>query len=748
MTLQLPTREGQRGASEGSEAPKDGGASGGRADAAHPFQISTDTALECLFRLGIQRSIYVEIEAFKRQHGLAEQIDIARLQSLGPNFGVELEARHLTWPLLLGGGFSGPVMLALDNGNVVLVMGVGGGAVARLAIADPLADNPTELLFVDQQQLESKWSGTALVAKPVPDSDEKPTIGFGWFLRKIFAERQALTAILISAVAIHILALGIPVYFQILIDKVVPNAAMSTLYVLAGAMAIVIVFDAAFTFARNYLLAHVQRKIDFIISCDTVDHLLSLPIGYFLETPAGVVTYTIQEATNVREFLTGRLFNSILDTLGIFLFLPLLAFYSWQLTLLVVLFSAISFTILGFLSKKYGKQVQAMVRIEGKRKALLVEITHGISTIKSLAIEPANAERWRLSSQASATAGLALARTAADARAILGSLEKLLIVAIGGFGALLVINENITVGALVAFNMIGFRVSSPLIQAGTLLQDFQKAVVSLNILRLLMEREPEPQSGQLMPTLKGGVEFENVSFYYPGSDRPALQNLSFRVEPGQTVGIVGRSGSGKTTVTRLVQALYTPQNGLVTLDDLDVKEMNLSHLRSQIGIVLQDNFLFRGSVRENIAVTKPRASLSEVVRVARLAGAHEFIQRMRHGYSTELEEGATNLSGGQRQRLAIARALLSDPRILIFDEATSALDPESEAIIQASLRSIARGRTTILITHRLSFVRNADQIVVLDNGAMTSMGTHDALVENDPIYYTLWHQQARSFKEG
>ncbi len=742
--LSFPVRHrfGASRKAEGSKVPQQGQADGGG-----PSQVTTDTVLQCLFRLGILRSRYVELDPFKRQHGLEDRIDVARVEALAPSFGVELERRRLDWPALIAGGFGEPVMLVLDSGHVVLATGAQRGEPERLGVIDPLTGR-ADVLLIERAQLVSQWSGMALVARASAPLDERRTVDFRWFFAKIFAERRALADIVVAASAIHVLALAVPIFFQIMIDRVVPNAAMATLAVLASGMAIVVAFEAVFSFARSFLLAHVQRKVDFVISCDTVQHLLSLPIEYFNETPAGVVAHTVQEAANVRDFLTSRLANAFLDILGIVLFLPLLAIYSWQLTLLVLAFSLLSFCILGVLSGTYRREAQALSFAEGHRKALLVEITHGISTIKTLALEPGRMETWRRASQATATCLLAIGRTAANARAILSGLEKILVVAIGGVGALLVLNDSITVGALVAFNMIGLRVSTPLIQAGSLLQDFQKAAISLGILRKLMERAPEPQTGQLAPTLKGAIRFENVTFHYPGSDRPALQHVSFAIEPGQTIGIVGRSGSGKTTVTRLLQGLYMPQSGLITLDGHDLKEINLAHLRSQIGVVLQENFLFRGSVRENIAVTKPHASLEEVVRAARLAGAHEFIQRLRHGYSTILEEGATNLSGGQRQRLAIARALLSDPRILIFDEATSALDPESEAIIQANLQAIAHDRTMILVTHRLSFVRNASQILVFDGGALTSAGSHEAVVENDPVYYTLWRQQARSFRDG
>jgi ATP-binding cassette subfamily B protein len=706
--------------------------------------LSTDTALRCLFRMAVRRGIYLEIEPFKRLHALQDRMEFERLPSLAGAFGFELEPQRLKWRDLIGGKFAEPVILTLDNGNVVLAMGVCHGDSPRLAVVDPLDES--DILAVDRDRLERIWSGRAFVASALPDPNVRERVGFGWFARKILAEKQALAGIVIAAVSMNVLMLSVPIFFQLLIDRVVPNAALATLYVLAAGMVLVIGFDGAFSFLRNFLLAHVQRRLDYLISCDTVQHLLSLPINYFNETPAGQVVHTVHEATNVREFLTGRVFNAFLDLQAIVLFMPLLLLYSWQLTLLVALFSVVSFALLSVISARYRREVEELSRAEGRRRALLVEIAHGISTIKTMAVEPHCRQRWQRASAETVEHGLALGRTQADARALLGGLERALTVSIGGFGALLVLSDQITVGALVAFNMIGLRLASPLIQAGSLLQDFQKAAVSLNILKGLMERAPEQQTGQLTPTLRGEIELDKVTFYYQGSDRPALDRISLRIEPGQTVGIVGRSGSGKTTVTRLLQGLYSGYGGLITFDGHDLREMNLAHLRSQIGVVLQENFLFRGTVRENIAVAKPHAPFEDVVRAAQLAGAHGFIQRLPQGYSTMLEESASNLSGGQRQRLAIARALLEDPPVLVLDEATSSLDPESEAVIQANLSAIARGRTTIIVTHRLSFVRDADQIFVLDDGVITMAGQHAQLVNGSPTYRKLWNQQAVSFR--
>jgi ATP-binding cassette, subfamily B, bacterial HlyB/CyaB len=384
--------------------------------------------------------------------------------------------------------------------------------------------------------------------------------------------------------------------------------------------------------------------------------------------------------------------------------------------------------------------------IEGRRKAFLFEILNGIMTIKTLALEPRSMIRWRRHTDEAAAKTLSLDHTAARARAVIGSLERGMSVGIGAIGVLFVLGDQMTIGALIAFNMMGLRLAQPLIQAASLMQEYQRAVLSLKLLAQLMQTKPEPALGQLARRIRGQIEFEDVTFHYPGSPSPAVKDISFEIQPGRIIGVVGRSGSGKTTITRLLQGLYQPQAGLIKIDGQDLKELDLAHLRTQIGVVLQENFLFRASVRENIAMTKPAASLDDVVRAAQLAGAHEFIQRLPHGYSTMLEESAANLSGGQRQRLAIARALIHDPPVLVFDEATSALDPESEAIIQQHLGAISHGRTIIIISHRLSFVARSHQIIVVDQGRIAQIGTHDTLLRGCLPYNQLWSQQARVYQ--
>lgn len=708
--------------------------------------VSAETALACLFRLGVQQGVYAEIDVVRRRNLIeSDTVSVSQLIEVAPEFGLAAQRARLDWAALRTRPFAYPLLLLLENGNVVTLMGMRRDGVEQVAISDPLFHDG-EVFFLARADLDKAWSGAALILTPLPPSKEDAAFGFSWFTSKLFAERRLMRDVVGAALTMHLIALSVPIFFQLLVDKVIPNQALATLYTITAGVAVLILFDGGFNYMRNYLLSFITRKLDHLIANETIAHLLRLPIDYFHANPAGVTAFKLQEANNVRDFLASRLFNTFLDGLGVMIFLPVLLIYSWRLTLIVLAVSAVAFVTLAIMSHEFRVKLRDVNEIEGRRKAFLFEILNGIDTTKTLALEPHSMVRWRRMTDEASTKMLSLDHTAARARSVITSLERGMSVGIGAVGALFVLHDQMTVGALVAFNMLGLRLAQPLIHASTLMQDYQRAVLSLKLLAQLMQTKPEPTTGQLAPDIRGQIEFSGVSFHYPGSPTPAIKDVSFIIEPGQIVGIVGRSGSGKTTITRLIQGLYRPQTGLIKIDGQDLKELDLAHLRTQIGVVLQENFLYRGSVRENIAMTKPTAPLDEVVRAAQLAGAHEFIQRLPHGYSTMLEEGASNLSGGQRQRLAIARALIHDPPVLIFDEATSALDPESEAIIQQHLSAIARGRTIIIISHRLSFVARAQAIIVIDQGRIAQIGKHDTLLHSCLPYNQLWSQQSRIYQ--
>ncbi|MCS4096765.1 ABC-type bacteriocin/lantibiotic exporter with double-glycine peptidase domain [Rhizobium sp. BK176] len=426
-------------------------------------------------------------------------------------------------------------------------------------------------------------------------------------------------------------------------------------------------------------------------------------------------------------------------------FIPILLLYSVKLTLVVIGFAALVGLVVMLLVGPFQRRLQALYKAEGDRQALLVETVHGMRTVKSLALEPRQRRAWDDYSAQSISVRFRVEKISTAAQSMTGLLEKLMSVAIIGLGALDVFSGAMTIGALVAFNMLAGRVSGPLVQIVTMVHEYQEVALSVRMLGEIMNQRPE-QAGRgrgIRPHLRGNIQFDKVTFRYGPDGPPALDDVSFNIPAGSVFGVVGKSGSGKTTITRLIQGLYQNQQGIVRMDGYDSREIDLVHLRTSTGVVLQDNFLFRGTVRENIAAAKPDASIEEIMEVARIAGAEEFIERLPRGFDTMLEENASNLSGGQKQRLAIARALITDPKLLILDEATSALDPDSETIIRQNLSQIAAGRTVVIVSHRLSTLVDADAILVVERGKIADIGRHDQLVTRCMTYRHLWSQQMR-----
>ena len=450
----------------------------------------------------------------------------------------------------------------------------------------------------------------------------------------------------------------------------------------------------------------------------------------------------MQQLEKIRNFLTGRMFFTALDVISLLVFIPILFSYSFKLTLIVLLFAAMICGVVLAMVPTFQRRLNALYTAEGQRQGMLVETIHGMRTVKALAIEPSQRRTWDQRSAHAMNMHFSVGQISITGNAITDLLGKLLPVVIIVIGAQDVFDQTLSVGALIAFQMLSTKVTSPLIAIVGLINEYQETALSVKMLGEVMNRAPEGRAGGgLRPELRGNITFDNVVFRYPGASNNALDRATFQIKEGTVIGIVGRSGSGKTTITKVIHGLYNIQEGLVRFDGYDAREIDLSHLRRQVGVVLQENFLFHGTVRENIAATMPEASFEEIVEAARAAGADEFIERMPQGYDTMLEENASNLSGGQKQRLSIARALLAKPRILVLDEAASALDPESEAIFIANLSRIAVGRTVIMVSHRLSTLVNADSILVMQRGQLMDAGRHEELLQRCSTYTQLWNQQ-------
>lgn len=570
----------------------------------------------------------------------------------------------------------------------------------------------------------------------------QPGFGFSFFWNEIRQMAANMSEVGLAAVAIQVLGLAMPLFFQIIIDKVVTHHAETTLHILGFGMLAAILFEAAFGWLRSYLLLYATSVIDLRLAIRTFEHLSSISLPFFEKNPAGVLIKHMQQPEKVREFLTGRLFGAMLDSISLVVVLPILLAYSWRLTAVVLLFSGLSALIIFVAMGPFRARLQALYATEGERQAFLVENIRAMPTIKSLSLEPLRRRGWDNRTAVSTGMRFRVGKMSIAISEFMQVMQKCMSLATLWWGVYLVFDNEMTVGALIAFNMYSARVSGPLVQIAGLIQQYQETCISIQMLGHVMN-EPKESGGSrgIMPRISGAITCKDVTFRYTKDGAPALAGISFNCPAGKVLGIVGRSGSGKSTLTRLLQRLQPMQEGDIWIDGHNIRDIDMLHLRRSIGVVLQENFLFRGSVRDNIAMTKPTATLEEIVHVARMAAAHEFIEKLPEGYNTILEEGGANLSGGQRQRLAIARALLTDPKLMIFDEATSALDPESEAEIQDNIQSIAHGRTMVIVSHRLSMLRHADTIIVLENGNLVGIGTHTQLHTACGQYRALWDKQ-------
>ena len=704
------------------------------------------TNLHCLALVARHHGVDLSPERLQHDYAVGEE-PVAMRQLLRMAKDSALKAKHLMleWPALFKLGNAYPILAELENGNWVVVAGAVDGEEKQVRVLDPLASRP-EFILLNEDQFTKSWRGSVILVKRSHKmSDDDQPFGFRWFIPEVIKQRSFFRDVALAAFVLYGLGLMTPMFFQLVIDKVLVHQSYATLTVLTIGIAVALIFDATFTFLRRYLLLYATNRIDIRIATRTFGHLLNLPIALFEQASAGVIVKHMQQTGRIREFLTGRLFLTLLDGLSLLVFIPILLLYSVKLTFVVLGFALLVGLVVMALVGPFQRRLQALYKAEGDRQALLVETVHGMRTVKSLALEPRQRKVWDDHSAQAISVRFRVDKISTAAQAMTGLLEKLMSVAIIGLGALDVFSGAMTVGALVAFNMLAGRVSGPLVQIVTMVHEYQEVALSVRMLGEIMNQRPE-QFGRgrgIRPQLKGRIEFDKVSFRYGPDGAPALDNVSFTVPEGSVFGVVGKSGSGKTTITRLIQGLYQSQQGLVRIDGYDSREIDLVHLRTSIGVVLQDNFLFRGTVRENIAAAKPDASIEEIIEVARIAGAEEFVERLPRGFETMLEENASNLSGGQKQRLAIARALITDPKLLIFDEATSALDPDSEAIIRQNLSQIAAGRTVIIVSHRLSTLVDSDAILVVERGKIADIGRHDQLVNRCMTYRHLWSQQMR-----
>jgi len=703
--------------------------------AGFPFVGGVNSAAACLTMVAQVLNAPTQIDWVQRQ--LRGQLP-KDLINAGEKLGLQIKRLLLTeWRDLQTVSY--PALMLWHREHWVVAYGVKGD---RLLIADPL-DGDRTCKSVPKPIVQSAWDGQLWTVEPIQKQDK---FSLKWFLPAVWKYRVLLSEVLFASLTLQLLGLGTPIITQVIIDKVMVQESIPTLDVMGIALLIIAVFEAVLGILRLFIFTHTTNRLDMALSAQLFRHLLRLPLSYFEARRVGDTVARVQELEEIRQFLTSTALTVILDSIFSVVYLAMMAYYSIKLTgialaviPLFAILTLISTPILrNWLNETFNRSADS--------QSYLVETMTGIHSVKAHAAEQTTRDRWEGLYARFVRTGFRATTTANISNHLGDFLTSLSALLILWFGARLVINQDLTIGQLVAFQMLSGRVTGPLLRLIQLWQNLQEVLLAVDRIGDILNVAPEaePGTGLTLPNLRGEVVFENVFFRYQPNQEAILKGISFRVEPGQFVGIVGRSGSGKSTLSKLIQRLYPVESGRILIDGFDIKSADLSSLRPQIAVVLQEDFLFNGSVLENITLGNPNVTAEQVIEAARLAVAHDFICDLPRGYETSVGERGTALSGGQRQRITLARMFLSDAPVLILDEATSHLDAETEQQVLENLKQVSKGRTLFLIAHRFAPLKRADLILTMEKGVIVERGTHDSLLQEKGLYYSLYQRQQMS----
>lgn len=697
-----------------------------------------NTGLACLDIVARMNRVDIDMRAMVKEFGIdAQDLSAEELLRIAKTTGFKIKNKNLkikdispNYPL--------PAIAQLENESYVVILGIKSEE-NRVLVLNPLSAQPEAFVI---EEFEKQINGKIFILKhKQADSDVK--FGFKWFFNEIMKYKNIIAQVLLGSFVIQLFGLVTPLFTQVILDKVLVHRTISTLNVLGFAFIVVVGFEFLLNLSRNYIFIHTTNKIDAKLGSKLFKHLFRLYFVYFENRQVGNIIARVRELDRIREFITNKSVSVIIDTFFSFVFVAIMLVYSVKLTVIAISFVALIGLIYLLVTPELRVRLEEKFQMGAIQNSYLVESVTGVQTVKSLSIEGSMFRKWeeKLGKYLKSSFNLAIMGNFTGSFCTL--LQKLMTISILYYGVLLVINNQLTIGQLIAFQMFAGQFSAPILRLVNLWNELQQTLLSVDRIGDILNSPQEIQSNDAI-TLKnvaGDIKIENLSFKYNVESPMVLDRINLDIKAGMKVGFVGRSGSGKSTITKLIQRLYYATEGTIFIDGIDIRNVNPVWLRTHIGIVLQENYLFSGTIKENIALPRPNMPMESVIEVSKISGAHDFISKLPKGYDTQVGERGSSLSGGQKQRIAIARALITNPKILIFDEATSALDYESESLIKKNLNLITRGRTTIIIAHRLSTIKDCDLIVCFDEGKIVEQGSHEELMVKNGYYKHLYDAQ-------
>ena len=700
--------------------------------------VRVNTGLVALDIVAKMNNYNIDMHGVVREYGInTEEISSEEIIRIAKDNGFKAKLKNIKLKDIPQ-KYPVPAILQYKDDRYLILLGIKEDEEMAL-ILEPLAHQPKPLKLDELQDLIKEE--IIFLSHKNLQTDTK--FGFKWFFNEILKYKNLIGQVLLGSFVIQLFGLVTPLFTQVILDKVLLHRTISTLNVIGFAFLVVSGFEFFLNLSRNYIFIHTTNKIDAKLGSKLFKHLFRLYYVYFENRQVGNIVARVRELDRIREFITDKSVSVLIDSFFSLVFVAIMLVYSVKLTLITLTFVTLTAILFLTVTPELRSRLEDKFQMGAQSNSYLVETVTGIQTVKSLSIEGAIFRKWeeKLGKYLKSSFNLAIMGNFTGSLSNL--LQKLMTISILYLGVLLVIENKLTVGQLIAFQMFAGQFSAPMLRLVNLWNEFQQALLAVDRIGDILNSplELQDRNAITLSNVNGDIKIDNLSFRYNPSYPCVLKNVNLNIPSGMKIGLVGRSGSGKSTLTKLIQRLYYPTEGSIYIDGVDIRNINPIWLRGHIGVVLQENYLFSGTIKENISLPRPNISMEGIIQAAKISGAHEFISKLPKGYDTEVGERGSSLSGGQKQRIAIARALITNPRILIFDEATSALDYESEKIIKDNLGLITQGRTTIIIAHRLSTVRDCDVIACFDDGNLVEVGTHDELIQRESYYRNLYLAQ-------